>query len=51
LWKQQVNRELGLKERSLVSSVICTLGVRDPEDENAYLPKVRHGVTEMSLTV
>jgi hypothetical protein len=40
-----------MKERSLVSSVICTLGVRDPEDEYAFLPKARYGVTEIALTV
>jgi hypothetical protein len=42
---------LGLHERSLVSSVICTLGVRDPESEYALLPKVRYSVAEMVLTV
>ncbi len=42
---------LGLHKRSLESSVICALGVRDPEDENALLPKVRYGDSEMVLTV
>ncbi|MFZ5620745.1 MAG: NAD(P)H-dependent oxidoreductase [Pseudomonadota bacterium] len=42
---------LSLHERSLESSVICALGVRDPEDENAFLPKVRYGEAEMVLTV
>ena len=42
---------LGLHERSLESSVICALGMRDPDDENAFLPKVRYGEAEMVLTV
>lgn len=42
---------LELHKRSLESSVICALGVRDPEDENAFLPKVRYGHAEMVLTV
>ncbi|MCW9059869.1 MAG: NAD(P)H-dependent oxidoreductase [Gammaproteobacteria bacterium] len=46
-----VDRVLGLHERSLESSVICALGVRDPEDENAFLPKVRYGSAEMVITV
>jgi nitroreductase len=45
------DRVLGLHERSLESSVICALGVRDPKDENALLPKVRYGDAEMVLTV
>jgi nitroreductase/dihydropteridine reductase len=45
------DRILGLHERSLESSVICALGVRDPKDENALLPKVRYGDAEMVITV
>jgi len=42
---------LGLNKCSLESSVICALGVRDPEDENAFLPKVRYDDKEMVLTI
>ncbi len=45
------DRVLGLHERSLESSVICALGVRDPNDENALLPKIRYSEAEMVLTV
>jgi nitroreductase len=45
------DRVLGLHERSLESSVICALGVRDPKDKNAFLPKVRYGDAEMVITV
>lgn len=45
------DRVLGLHDRLLESSVICALGVRDPEDQNAYLPKVRYGDADMVLTV
>ena len=45
------DRVLGLHERSLESSVICALGVRDPEDGNAFLPKVRYDGAEMVLSV
>jgi nitroreductase len=49
--REGFDRVLGLHERSLESSVICALGVRNPEDGNANLPKVRYGVAEMVLTV
>jgi nitroreductase len=42
---------LGLTERGLETSVICALGVRHPQDDNAGLQKVRYGQSEMVMTV
>lgn len=45
------DRVLGLREMGLESSVICTLGVRHPDDRNAQLKKVRYDQSEMVITV
>lgn len=42
---------LGLAEQGLETSVICALGVRHPQDENAHLKKVRYQQDEMVITV
>jgi nitroreductase len=42
---------LGLAEIGLESSVICALGVRHPEDENASLPKVRYEQSDMVIAL
>jgi nitroreductase len=42
---------LGLGERGLETSVICTLGVRHPEDSSAWLKKVRYEQSEMVITM
>lgn len=42
---------LGLSEKGLETSVVCALGVRHPEDENALLKKVRYDMAEMMMTV
>ena len=42
---------LGLAERGLESSVVCALGVRHSEDENASLPKVRYEQAEMVIAM
>lgn len=42
---------LGLAERGLETSVICTLGIRHPDDHNASLEKVRYDQAEMVITI
>ncbi|MEJ2143336.1 MAG: NAD(P)H-dependent oxidoreductase [Gammaproteobacteria bacterium] len=42
---------LGLKQRGLETSVICSLGVRHPGDMNAHLEKVRYDQSEMVVTI
>lgn len=42
---------LSLNELGLESSVICALGMRHPEDNNAELTKVRYDQSEMVITV
>lgn len=49
--REGFDRVLGLYDHSLESSVICALGVRDPCDKSASLPKIRYGEAEMVLTI
>ncbi|WP_373020515.1 nitroreductase family protein [Thiomicrorhabdus sp.] len=42
---------LGLSDKGLSTSVVCSLGMRHPEDENAYLKKVRYDLSEMVVVV
>ncbi len=42
---------LGLNELDLETSVICALGVRHPDDQNAKLKKVRYDQTEMVIAL
>ena len=42
---------LGLKVLGLETSVICALGVRHPDDNNAQLKKVRYDQSEMVFTM
>ena len=42
---------LGLSQHGLEAVVICALGIRHPDDQNAHLPKVRYGVSEMVIDI
>lgn len=42
---------LGLEDLGLETSVICALGIRDPEDTNACLQKIRYDAAEMIRTL
>jgi len=45
------DRVLGLHEFGLESSIVCPLGIRHPDDNNAHLPKVRYDYSEMVINI
>ena len=45
------DRILGLREQGLETSVICALGIRHADDDNALLPKVRYGKQDMVMVI